>query len=715
MNAIVKHWPLVLGITMAVTFGVSLWVLGQTKIYEAKLTLKIEPRALRPLGSDVQTPGDTSSSYWADQEYYETQHKILESRHIAEGVVRVLALHQDLRFLASVRSDAPLPPPPKGKVTVENVAESVRKRLKVEPIRKSRLVELTYSDPDPGRAQRILNTIAQVYKEHTLDSSMSDIGNASAWLHDQLTDLKKELESAEMALHEFKKEKRLLSVSLDDQSNMLSSEMEQLSAALTEARTRREKVASRVAQLRRVDPTDPSDLPASELLDSAALQSLRSKFVSARSDYESMKSSGKGEHHPAVLQAKAAMESTRDALVEEIGNIKESMERDLAATRAEIEGLAGIYAAAEQRAFDLNLLEIDYKRLDRDRVNTNRLYSIVLERSKEGELSGEMRFNNVSVVDTPVRPRAPAYPRVKLTIALGALAGLALGVAFTLLRERMDNRFKTGEDIEAALGLPCLASIPDFDSKEDGKSTLRPRARHRARRLASSDPPELWVHTNPTSGVAESMRTLRTNLTFMAPDHPYRRILVTSANPGEGKTTVATSLAITLAQSGKSVLLIDADLRRPRLSKVFSVQSPQLGVTSVVLDPTSFDQAVYPTSIPNLDLLPTGALPPNPSELLHSASFERLLGIATGRFDRIVIDSPPLIAVSDAAILSRQVDSTVLVVRSMATKKESGKKALRALTDINSVVAGSVLNGVTRSDEAYGYYGYGSTAGEGAA
>lgn len=715
LQTAVRSYKLILATLVVVLLGTGFWLTRQTRIYEARMTIKIEPRAMRPLGRDVQTPGENTGSYWVDQEYYATQYKLIESRRTAEQVVRTLGLDKDRTFTAFVKPGTQVEPS-KSPITVEKAAATLLSRLTVLPVKKSRLVELKFEDADPERARRILASIADAYMEQTLETSMTDISSASTWLQDQLGKLKGELESNEIKLHDFKKDKRLLSVSLDDQSNMLAGEMEQLNRALTEAKTKRARLAARVAQLAQIDRNDPSRLPATELLESPTLKELRARFLSAESDLSSMKSAGRGENHPEVLSATTTTQGARAALLEEIANILEASKRDLVAADQEIGSLAGLYAAAEQRAFDLNLLEIEYKRLARAKENTERLHTIVLERSKESELSTQMRFNNVSVIDRALTPTMPIRPRAGLTLGLGALGGALLGLGLVVLRERLDRRIRGSEDAEALLGLTCLGTIPEA-AKAPGPARVSLAPTRRARSATSnaegSVSPELWVHQFPTSAFAEAIRALRTNLLFSSPDRPYRTILVTSASPTDGKTTVATSLAISLARTGKSVLLIDADLRKPRLSRVFSLGQESQGVTSVVLEPELFASAIRRTDIENLAVLPTGTLPPNPAELLHSVAFERLLTAASENFERVVIDSPPLVAVTDAAILSRFVDTTLLVTRSGSTRKDHAKKAARALRDVGSKVAGMVLNGVSSSAGAYGYYEYyGGSGGE---
>lgn len=699
-----KHWRLALAITAGVTVLVAFLVQGQTKIYQAAMTLKIEPAAIRPLGKEVQTPGESSDYYWTNKEYYETQYRIIQSRKVAEETVRVLNLHRDATFIRMVPADAPAEL--EREYTVEEVAGMVQKRLGVEPVKNSRLVELTFQDADPVRAQRVLKTLADTYIDQNLEAALTNMGTAGDWLNAQLIKLKAELENSELNLHEYKKKNQLLSVSLDDQSNMLRDEMQQLHRELTSARARREQLAARVSQLDRANPDDPDSLPATELLSSQVLRELRSNYLKARSERDALEKAGKGVNHPEMQAATATLATARKALLDEVKNIQEAHRRELLSVDKEVAGLARLYESAKQRALDLNLLEIEYNRLARNKENTERMYSLVLERAKQSDVTSQMRFNNISVVDSPLVPQRPVRPRVVLSLALGVFGGFALGFGVILARELLDRRVKVPADLEQHLQLSCLGLLPQI---EDAQASVPPSGktrRRKRRRETTTGPQELYVHNHPSSGVAEAVRALRTNIVFMSPDQPFRRILITSAGPSEGKTTVACCLATAIAQSGKSVLLLDADLRRPRLHKVFETRNGGGGVTSALLDPELLDGAIVATAVPNLSVLPTGPIPPNPAELLHSASFQRLLETLSQRFDRIVIDSPPLVPVTDAAILSSMVDTTLVVVRAFQTRKDLAKQAVRSLRDVNARIAGAVLNDVDFARGEYGYYQY---------
>jgi capsular exopolysaccharide synthesis family protein len=329
---------------------------------------------------------------------------------------------------------------------------------------------------------------------------------------------------------------------------------------------------------------------------------------------------------------------------------------------------------------------------------------MLLERMKDTDLARMVHTNNVRVVEAAAMPGVPAKPRFVVDVVVGLIGGFLVGFALAWLREQLDVSIKTPSDIEQKLGIPFLGLLPELE--EEGK---RARSRRRRRRRAPpAEPigtPELVFHTRPSSGLAEAARTIRTNLMFMNPDRPCKTLLVSSAAPSEGKTTVACGIAIALAQGGRRVCIVDCDLRRPRLHRIFD-RVGDGGVTTVLLGEAGIDDVAKPTMVPNLWSVPTGPLPPNPADLLHSERFRNFIQDLASRFDHVIIDSPPLVAVTDSAIVSRVVDGTVFVVRAFETGKYLGAQGLRALRDVDANIVGAVLNAVNLDHHEYAYHYY---------
>jgi polysaccharide biosynthesis transport protein len=699
--AVRKNWPLVMLMTVILGAGATFYTLGQPKLYDVSATIMFDPQVPKPLGKMGES--NDMSSYWNNKEYYKTQQWVIQSMGIASRVVQELELNKDGAFMAGIARSAN---PPRAAVPVERAAEVLMSRVTVEPIKESRLTVVKYRDADPARAQRILAALVDTYAQENLDTVFEASTVGADWLRTQIGSLRQDLETSEMALHEYKKNKNILSVSMDERSNMLQAEMAQLNAAVTHVRTEREKTAARLAQLRQVSPENPADLPVTELLNNSTLNSYRADYVARDRELSAFLSQGLGENHPSVKATLARREISRAALMNEVKNIQNAAERDRMALDQEASSLQRLFADAEARALDLNLMEIEYTRLRRAKENNEKLFSIVIERSKETDLTRMLRVNNVKVVAHPLLPKAPATPNVPLNIASGIAAGLVLGLAAAIGREQLDRTIKHPDEVENQYGLSLLGVLPQIaaDAPLEKRTTLR-RQRRKSLPPPADGPLELIVHNRPTSGIAEAARAIRTNIVFMAPDNPHRVLLVTSGAPAEGKTTVACAIAITIAQAGKSVVLVDCDLRRPRLHKVFG-QSNDLGMTSALLDPRLEDSIVSATDVPNLSLVVTGPIPPNPAELLHSEAFKSLVAGLKGRFDTVIIDSPPVVPVTDATVLSTLVDGVILVVRSAKTTKELIRRALRSLRDVGGRVVGVVLNGADLEGRGYAGYQY---------
>jgi len=515
LRAVRKHWPIMVLFFVLSVVGTSVYTSRQVRIYEAIATIQLDPQPLTPLGhQNVESGAD---SYWSNQEYFATQYQVLTSRRIAELVVKKLGLASDRAFLMNLPSTAASLANKDAAPTVvpvEDAAEALRARLQVVPIQDSRLARVKFTDADPTRAQRLLSAVVDTYVEQNLDTSMDATNKTVEWLDVQLKRLKGELESQEMNLHDFKLKYNLLSVSYDDQSNMVRAEIQQLNTNLTDLKAKKEAVAARLSIVQAVDPQDPGDVPATELVGNAALAELRTAYVVAKRDLVMMRAGGKSENHPDVQKLNAQVESSRAAIAQELQNIKNGAEIELANVNRQLAGLTGLYEGARQEAMRLNLKELEYSRLHRSKENTEKLFGMVLERSTESGLSKLAPFNNVRVLDRPLKPGAPVFPKTSTNLAVGIMLGLLLGFAGATGREMLDRTVRTSEDIERELGLAVLGSLPDV-TREGGGLNLgyyygQRRARKNERRAsgapaAENSNPELLVHTNPKSVAAEQL------------------------------------------------------------------------------------------------------------------------------------------------------------------------------------------------------------------
>jgi polysaccharide biosynthesis transport protein len=692
LRAARKHWPIAVAcVTLSTGISVVL-TKSERKVYATQSLVEIdaEPKA-RYLGNKAEGVSDIGSGDWDTYTYTQTQYKIVVSDNILEKVVGVLGLASEPDF--GGRPGAP--------VTPDIAAAILRGRVRIDPVKDSRLINIRIEDFEPKRTKKISDTLNNVYIEENLNTAISSSSDAVNWLNSQLDHVEKQLEETENALHAFKEKNELPSTSINDVSNMLRMEMTAYTEELSKVRTQETGIAARVGELERVE-TNPEQLESSELLHDPFLTAARGSYETALNAKNELLAGGKGANHPRVKEADARVESTHDSLVDQIKNIRGALEHDLATIRAQEGADQSLYESSRKRAVDLNMKEIEYHRLDRQRDQNEKLYQFLLERLKEADLAKMMRANNIHVVDWAPEPRGAIRPILSANVAMGLVVGLLIGIALAFLREQLDSTLKMPEDVEEKLGATFLGLLPEIGTDSPARTTAR-----KGKRNAPVDTPELIVHKRPLSGFAEAARGVRTNLMFMNPDDPIRRILVTSAAPTEGKTMVACSLAIALAQGGLRVCIVDCDLRRPRLHRVFD-RVGDAGITNILLGEATLDDVAKPTAIENLWSIPAGPMPPNPADALHSERFREIIRKLGERFDRVVIDSPPLVAVTDGTILSKICDGTVFVVRAFKTSKFLCRQALRSLRDVDAPLLGVVLNAVdlTKQEYTYNYYHY---------
>jgi polysaccharide biosynthesis transport protein len=692
LRAILKHWAIIVACVLLGT-GLSLaYSKSQPKVYEASTLIEFDPDVIKPLGNKTD-PMVGWSAIWDTREYYETQYRIIQSDRVLSAVVRDLGLQNDPGFLG-YKPSAPLP--------LETAVPMLRAKLNVEPAKGSRLVYLRIQDTKPAQARRLSEAVAKAYISHNLEKMVSATGDTVVWLSGQLDHFKHELEQTEDSLHEFKKQNDLPSSTLEDLSKMIRLEMQEYDGALTRTRLRRSELTARHNELSKVSTENPDQIPASELLSNVFLGELRKNYQDAARERAELVAEGKGENHPAVRKADEKMTLSRSHLVAEIRTIQGAVARDLAIIQQQESGEAGLYEGSRKQAVDLNLKELEFHRLDRLRAQNEKLYAVLLEQLKEADLRRMMNTNNIRLIDTPVEPKTPIFPKTGTNVGIGFAAALILGIALALLREAVDNTLKTPEDLEKRLGVTFLGLLPALEDEADGPPNKR---RRKARRIKTELAPELLVHERPASGIAEAARSLRTNLMFMNPDQPFRRILVTSAAPSEGKTTVACAIAISLAQGGQRICIIDCDLRRPRLHRIFD-RAGDIGLMNVIMGECTVEEAAKPTVVPNLYCIPCGPIPPNSADIIASDKFRRFLDELGTQFDRVVLDSPPVVAVTDSAILSTLCDGVVMVVRAFKTTFGLSRSGIRTLRDVDAPIAGAVLNAVNLDRHEYAYQRY---------
>jgi capsular exopolysaccharide synthesis family protein len=692
-----KRWPFVALSVVVATVIAFVYTYRQPRIYEATCQVIIEPMApqILPGSKDVVELG--TGTYWANKEFYETQYRIITSSSVGQRTAEKLGLQYDPDYAALVGPNHDL----------QALGRVLSSQVSVGAVKDSRLALLTVSDRKPQRAALIANTTADTYIEQNLDYKLEGARSAMAWLAEQESDLKRHLEASELKLYQYKKDRNLLAVSLDDKQSMLSQNLGSVNEKLTDLRIKLIELDAKrkMIQRARANIADEETLP--EIREKPTIEKLHDSYNQLAKESADL-SSRYGPEHPRMKALTGQLDTVRKAYEHEIDVILGTFEKSFQELQDNERSLKAMMEQQKKEAIELSKIEVEYKPLKRAAEQEEKMYSVIANRQKEIDITGLMKTNNVRVLERAVVPTVPVRPRPLQNLMLGLLLGLGTGVGLAFLIEALDNTLKTQADVEQLLGTPVLGLVPIIGAS--------PRAEvvEVSENLRERD---LGVFLDPKSVAAECCRSIRTNILFMSPDRPLKTIVVTSPSPQEGKTTTAINLSVTMAEAGGRVLIVDTDMRRPRLHRSFGVPN-QTGISTVIVGKATLTDAIKSTDVPNLDVLTCGPVPPNPSELLHTDRFAAVLADCGKIYDRIILDSPPTSAVTDPAVLGNLVDGVVLVIKAGETTREAATHARRQLTSANVRLIGVVVNAIDFSNPAYGYdyyyrnyYRYGYTYG----
>ena len=683
MNSLRKRWRIIALTALIVCAGGALWTYRAPKIYSATCTIIIDPSAPRVFNNNVSEVVEMGSgSYWADLQFYQTQYKVIGSKDIAQKVAERLGLGADPNY-----------PVPHAGVPgqVRDVVGAVMGQTSVKPVKDSRLAMITVEDRQPERAAQIANALANAYIESNLEYKLEGTNAASTFLGDQVVSVGEKLKRAELAVYEYRRKHQLLDTSLDARQSLISQNVQAFTQKLAELRLRKLELESarKMIVATRDNVDEEETLP--EVRENPVVQQLRVTYVDLSKTLAELETSY-GEKHPKIEALKSKLTKVRQEYVSEINKLLKSNENRYMALEDNEEALNKMLNREKHDAIELSKLEVEYRPLARETDDTLNLYKLITQRQKETGLSGLVRTNNVRVMDLAVPSSAPVKPRPVANLALALFVGLLLGFAAAIGAEALDNTIKSQEEVEAVLGVPVLGMLPIMGERTMGKSSPEEQKER-----------DLSVFHDLRSAAAEACRSIRTNLMFLSPDRPLKTFVVTSPGPEEGKTTTAINLAITMAQAGGRVLLVDTDLRRPRIHRAFGMKN-SIGISNAVVGEKTLDEVVFQTVVPNLDVCPCGPLPPNPAELLHTRKFKDLMAEFGRRYDRVIFDSPPTSAVTDPVIVGHLADGVVLVVRAGHTTREAALFARRKLDDAKARLLGCIVNQVNPSDPYYNYY-----------
>ncbi len=661
----------------------------QTKIYAARASMLIDPAAPQVLGNQVQEVVQLGAgNFWSNADYYNAQVEILSSYELARRTVEMAALHRKL-----------LSPEQREELTDEQQLSAathlVKSRLKISYPEKNRVVYVEVEHEDPKLAALIANAHVDAYIAYNLGLRADGTGLASKWLAKELDTAEGELLDSEHDLFEFKKENDILSVSLEDRQNLVTTNIARFTDALNDARTRRIELGATLERMHTADLDNVLESPVFSLTENSTVEQLKVQYYLELNKLAELETEI-GPRHPKYLAQKKKVDDLYAAIGREARLTIKSIEEKYKATKAAEVAYAAEVERYKQEAFALGPKAVDYNRLTRRQRSNERKYDIVLERLRTSDLTGRLDTINVRPLDPAVAAKSPVRPNMRRNVIVATAIALFLGIGLAILLDFLDRTVKSAEDIESATNAPLLGVIPSLEDISAEPENLRVR--------------DMYVAENPTSRVAECCRSIRTNIMFSGADRELRTLVVSSPNPREGKTTTVMYLGTTMAQSGQRVLVIDSDMRRPRLHQSTGVSRGR-GLSNLVLREADFDDVIKSTDVPNLYVLPCGPTPPNPAELLMTNAFHETLAELEKRFDRILLDSPPLLAVTDAVVLAQQADGIIMVAKAGKTIRDDVARAARQLSDVKLGITGVVLNELDLEDRQYGYYyqyyGYG--------
>ncbi len=684
LRILIKNRWIILSIVAAsVIFG-ALITLMETPLYTSTVRLQIDRRVAKIVEAGNITPVEGQ-----DFEFMRTQYELLRGRTMAERVASALKLGEDPAFfrprefslLRAIRHlfGSRSAPAERGSMRANDeraAAAVVLANRAVRPVTGSLLVDISYSDPDPARAQKIAEAYANAFTASNLDKRFEANSYAKVFLEDRLKQMKLRLEQSEKTLLDFGQKEEI--VQTNDKASIAESNLASANAALGALVTERIKNAELWRQLAAAKAID---LP--QLLSNGVIETLRARRSALATQYQQQLDAFKP-GYPVMVQLKSQIAEIDRQLANEVKTLKQSYKAAYQASLAQEAEMKARVARLKQDVLNLQERSIKYNILKRE-VDTNRqLYDDLLQRFKHVDIAGGVGANNVFIVDKATLPAAPSSPHMSHALLMWLAIGLAVALAVTFVLERLDDTLRSPEDVERVLGYTTLGIIPKTGAGVSLEAEL----------------------ADPRSHLSEAYRSLCTALQLSTERGLPKTILVTSSGPAEGKTTTSLTLARHFANVGLKVLLVDADLRKPSLHIRLALDSG-LGLSNYLAGASTPPALLQKTDIPNLAFLASGPLPPNAADLLGSSRLLSLLSVGLQVFDLIVVDSPPVMGLADAPLLSSAVAATVFIVGAGQVRTRLVRAAVKRLRLSRAFLVGTV---VTRFDarSAYGYgYGYG--------
>jgi capsular exopolysaccharide synthesis family protein len=683
-RTIFKHKLLFLS-SMAVVLGAAIvQTATMTPIYESVARLQIDPSRSNTLGLDEMINeklggGDSSNRLM-------TEVKVIQSDTVAERVIDSLALAKVPAFADKNSTNITIADPvamlPKDR---ERLLDRFRSALNVRAIPNTDIVEVRFRNRDPQLATDVANAIVERYMQRTLQTHYDGTVQVSDWLSRQMNDLQTKTTESQEKLAEFQRENGILLTGSEENDNVITDRLKILNEQLTQAEADR---IVKEARYRMAATGDP-ELVAN-VVPSTSLQVLRTQEADLKVQLTQLNSKF-GSAYPKVQELQSQLSRLDASIDAEIKNVGKRLREEYESASKTEAMLRAQFNEQKNKAYALNEHAVEYAVLKHDVENGRELYDTLQLKLKMAGVTAGLSSSYISVVDRAQVPARPVLPKRILNYLLGLVGGVVGGLLLCFIAEAVDDTLSSSEELESLSGLPVLASIP-----VDNAPSKSPTA------VAVKTIPILLER--PRSQSAEAFRGLRTSLLLSSPDRPPKVIAVVSSIAAEGKTTVSVNLGVAFAQRGESVLLIDADLRRSTMHSHFGLPHSRYGTSTVLTQGLNTEAILTPLdSLPNLRLMPAGPHPPNPAELLGSKRMAELLRSQAEIYDRIIIDTPPVLSVADSLALANLADAVVLVVRSGVARKKAVLRARDLLQRFSSNLVGVVFNCVNLQLEHYYY------------
>lgn len=678
--------------------------------YTAKGTLLIEREP------NILNFGQAFQIETFNDDYFQTQFKLLESRSLADETINRMKLYENPNFAGKESA--------KGTVDVKSNAlfrdrlfKIFSSRLDVKPIPQTRLVEVKFKDGDQKFAAEILNTFFDVFIDMNVQKKYQATAKASAFLAQQINAIRTEIENDEKTFQQYGIDKNI--IALSDRETTVVENLGALNKALTDAKI---EMIQKESDYNEVKNATPDNIPAA-FNAIPLIQRLREDYARMSREYSKNQVTFLPDY-PEMTRLKAELDTAKAALDNETKALIRSAYTDYQAALNKFRSMQGAFNAQKLEANQFNSNAVRYNSLKIEIENKKSLIEQLLKRQSETGVSERLpglQTSNISIVDRAEVPAYPSSPKKKLNMIMALLVGLIGGLGLAFLFERLDSSVKNFEDIEKYIGLPSLGIVPSFSLDVLRKHPGYPFGSNQEKKAAAgiagskslelkaapAEPAktisfELISSLAPNSTYAEYYRSIRTTLLLAAPDSHLKTLVITSALPQEGKTSTLSNLAVTLTQAGKRVLIIDADLRNPSQHKIHKIQNV-LGLSNFLTQSIPLGTILRPTSIPQLFLINAGPVPPNPMELLGSGKMAALLDEMKLIFDYILVDSPPVLAVSDALVLGPKIDGVILVVWGEKTSRDALRRAAEKLDAHRMKIVGVIINNVRLREFEYYY------------